>query len=166
MGGQLGRYWLLTESWWAFFKCILLNYSWFTMCVSVWLYIRLYMLIYMVYIHIHALVNPKLPVHPFPNLPPPWQPQVCSLCLWVCFCFVNKSICAICEIPRKWYRVILVSVRFPSLSVIISRSIRVAASFHSFYNWVVFHCAYMHHVFFIHSSADGFKLLPCLDYWK
>ena len=25
--------------------------------------------------------------------PPPWQPQVCSLCLWVCF--VDKFICVI-----------------------------------------------------------------------
>ena len=23
---------------------------------------------------------------------PPWQPQICSLCLWVCFCFVDKFI--------------------------------------------------------------------------
>ena len=29
-------------------------------------------------------------------LPPlPWQPQVCSLRSWICFCFVDKIICAI-----------------------------------------------------------------------
>ena len=34
-------------------------------------------------------------------LPPPWQPQVCSLCLWVCFSFVDRFICAIFSIPHK-----------------------------------------------------------------
>ena len=29
------------------------------------------------------------------SLPPPWQPQACSLCLWVEFCFINKFICII-----------------------------------------------------------------------
>ena len=29
----------------------------------------------------------------FPHPPPPiWQPQVCSLCLWVCFCSVGRWI--------------------------------------------------------------------------
>ena len=27
--------------------------------------------------------------------PPPWQPQVCSPCLWVCFCFVDRFTYAI-----------------------------------------------------------------------
>jgi len=26
------------------------------------------------------------------SIPPPWQPQVCSLRLWVCFCSVNRFI--------------------------------------------------------------------------
>ena len=29
------------------------------------------------------------------SLPPTWQSQVCSLCLWVYFCFVNKFSCLI-----------------------------------------------------------------------
>ena len=29
------------------------------------------------------------------------------------------------------------------------------ALFHSFYGWVIFHCIYMYHIFFIHSSIDG-----------
>ena len=32
---------------------------------------------------------------PNPSLPTPspsWQPQICSLCLWVCFCFMDKFI--------------------------------------------------------------------------
>ena len=81
-------------------------------CISVWCttkwfsytYIYIYLFIY---IYISAFVNPKLPIHPSPNLPPAWQPQVCSLCLWVCSYFVNKSICAVCEIPHRsdimWY---------------------------------------------------------------
>ena len=31
--------------------------------------------------------------HPSYSLPhPPWQPQVCSLCLWVCFCLADRSL--------------------------------------------------------------------------
>ena len=26
---------------------------------------------------------------------PPWKPEVCSPCLWVCFCFVDRIICAL-----------------------------------------------------------------------
>ena len=34
--------------------------------------------------------------HSIPPLPPdPWQPQVCSLFLRVCFCFVDKFICVV-----------------------------------------------------------------------
>ena len=33
------------------------------------------------------------PSHSLPHLP--WQPQVCSLCLWVCFCFIYRFICTI-----------------------------------------------------------------------
>ena len=40
-----------------------------------------------------ASANPKLPVHPSPNPAVPWQPKVCALCLWVCFCFVDRFIC-------------------------------------------------------------------------
>ena len=29
------------------------------------------------------------------------------------------------------------------------------AKFHSLYGWVLFHCVYTHHIFFIHSSVDG-----------
>ena len=34
-------------------------------------------------------------LHLFHSLPPPWQPQVCSLCLWVCFCSIDTFVCAI-----------------------------------------------------------------------
>ena len=36
------------------------------------------------------------------SLPPvsPWQPQTSPLCLWVCFCFVDKLIWAVFQISR------------------------------------------------------------------
>ena len=38
---------------------------------------------------------------------PLWQPQVCSPCLWVCFCLVDRFICAMFYIPHLsdiiWY---------------------------------------------------------------
>ena len=36
--------------------------------------------------------SPKLPIHSFPALPLPWQPQVF---LWISFCFVGKFTCVI-----------------------------------------------------------------------
>ena len=42
-------------------------------------------------------------VTPNLSLPHPFSPlviQVCSLCLWVCICFVNKFICTIFSIPH------------------------------------------------------------------
>ena len=47
-----------------------------------------------------ASTDPNLPVHPLPA-PPPGQPQVCSPSLRVCFCSVERSICAIVEIPGE-----------------------------------------------------------------
>lgn len=41
------------------------------------------------------ICNPKLPAHPFPVLPLPWWPQVCSLCLWACFCFGIAHLCCL-----------------------------------------------------------------------
>ena len=40
--------------------------------------------------------------------------------------------------------------------MIISRSsiLRLMALIYSFYDWVVFHCIYIYHTFFIHSSVD------------
>ena len=38
---------------------------------------------------------PQTP-RPSQSLPtPPWHPQICSPCLWVCLCFVDGFICAI-----------------------------------------------------------------------
>ena len=38
-----------------------------------------------------ASTCPKVPIIPLPS-PPPWQPHVCSLCLWVRFCSVERFV--------------------------------------------------------------------------
>ena len=42
-----------------------------------------------------CIYQPQTPSPTLPLSAPPWQPQVCSLCPWVCFCFVDRIICAI-----------------------------------------------------------------------
>ena len=39
------------------------------------------------------------------------------------------------------------------------------ALFHSFYGCVVFHCIYMYHIFFIHSSVDGHLVASMSGLW-
>ena len=50
-----------------------------------------------IYNGLHLLTQPSTsPLSQPPwQSPTPWQPQACSLCPWVCFCFVNRLICAI-----------------------------------------------------------------------
>ena len=54
-----------------------------------------------------ASTNHKLPIHPSLTLHPSGQPQICSVCLWLCFCFTDKFICIIFWIPHIsdiiWY---------------------------------------------------------------
>ena len=38
-----------------------------------------------------ASPSPKLPVQLSPT-PAPWKPQVCSLCLWLYFCFISSFV--------------------------------------------------------------------------
>ena len=38
-----------------------------------------------------------------PPAPSPWHPPVCSLCLWVCFCLIDKFICVTFWIPHISY---------------------------------------------------------------
>ena len=40
---------------------------------------------------LHLLIPNSQSTPPPP--PPLWQPQVCSLCLWICFCFIDTFIC-------------------------------------------------------------------------
>ena len=41
------------------------------------------------------LLTPNSPHPSHSLLPPTWQPQVSSLCLWVSFCFVDRFICVL-----------------------------------------------------------------------
>ena len=59
---------------------------------------------------------------------PPWQPQVCSLCLWVSFCFVDWFICAIFQITHISDIIWFVFLLLTSLSLRISSCIHVAVN--------------------------------------
>ena len=105
-----------------FQKIILLKYSWFTilywfllyskvtqLCIypysfSLW-FITEYWIYFPVrysgpcclsilYITVWS-ANPKLPVLLSHSSLLPWQPQIYSLCLWVCFCCIDKFFCII-----------------------------------------------------------------------
>ena len=43
-----------------------------------------------------------------PPTPPTRQPLVCSLCLWVCFCFIDKFICHILDSTYNCYHMVFV----------------------------------------------------------
>ena len=77
----------------------------------------------------HVGCSPKLWLPPS-AAPFPLQPHVCCLCLWFCFCFVDKFIHVIFQIPHIreiiWY--LSVFVRFTSFSMRTSRSIYVVAN--------------------------------------
>ena len=85
-----------TEKWFSytFFFYILLH-LWFI--IGYWihiplLYSRAVLFIHSVYNGLHLLTPTSLSV---PKPSPLWQPQVCFLCLWVCFHFVDRFICVI-----------------------------------------------------------------------
>jgi len=81
-----------------------------------------------VYNKLHLLVSKSQSIVP-PTSPPLSQPLVCSLCLWVCFCFIEKLIRIIFQIPHIsdiWY--LSLSLWLTSLSMIISRCIHIAAN--------------------------------------
>ena len=58
---------------------------------------------------IHSIYNSLHLLTPnsqsFPSLShfPPWQPQVCSLCLWVCFCFIDIFTCVVFYLISFYY---------------------------------------------------------------
>ena len=65
-----------------------------------------------------------------PDLSLPWQPQVCPLYLWVCFCFWKQKIYLyhILDSMYKWCHVIFFCFWLISLSMIISVSFHIAAN--------------------------------------
>ena len=92
------------------------------------------------------------------------QSNVCSLCLWVCFCFVNKFICIIflyLHISDTWYLVF--SFWFTSLNMIISTSIYVGTNGISSFLWLIFNGIYnIYHIFLIHSCVSGHLGCVCV----
>ena len=89
------------------------------------------------------------------SLPPP--PQVSSLFLWVCFCFMDKFVCHILVSIYRWYHMIFVFHSLTSLNMITSRSIHAAANgiLCFFFMAEIYSIVYMHHIFFIYSSVHG-----------
>ena len=88
---------------------------------------------------------------PYLFLPFPWQPKVCTLSLWVSFCFVSDFICIISfQIPhiRDVICYFSFSIWLTSLNVTISRSICCCKwiYFILFNGWVIFHCINVPHL--------------------
>ena len=148
---------------WSFYIYILFLYSfplWFI--TGYWiefpvLYSRTLLFIHSISTSLHLLIPTSTPSLPHP--PPPWQPSVCSLCPWFCFCFIDKFICVIFQIPHIsdiiWY--LSFSFWLTSLSMIICSCIHVAVNgIISFLFMAVWYSiVYMYHIFFTHSSVDG-----------
>ena len=57
------------------------------------LYSRTLLFIHSIDSNLHLLIPNSHSIPP--PIPPPWQPQVCSLCLWVYFCSIDKFICVL-----------------------------------------------------------------------
>ena len=98
--------------------------------------------------------------------PPPWQPQFCSPCPWVCIFSVDRYICAIYHSPYTrdiiWY--LSFSFRLTSLiweSLVLS----ILLQWHDFvlfYGWVVLHWVYVLHLLNPFICWCVFRLFPCL----
>ena len=119
-------------TWEEFF---VLKYSWLKNSFPLWFIIRYWiqfpvlysriLFIHLRYISWHLLI-PNFQSFP-PSPLPPWQPQVCSLCLCICFSFTDIFICVV-DVTYKCYHMVLVFLWLTSLSMVISRSIRAATN--------------------------------------
>ena len=104
--------------------------------------------------------------------PPYCYPYVCSLHLWLYFCFVNKIVYTnFFQIPHTcvniWY--LLVSFWLTSLSMTVSRSIHVSTNdpiLFLFNGWVIFHCIYVSHLLYPFLCWWAFRLFLCPCYCK
>ena len=156
------------QGFWCTAKWFIYTYIYsFLYSLLLWFMIRyLYSLfdrtlfIHSIYSNLHLLTpNSQSNTH---HSAPPWQPQIYSLCLWVCL--VNKFICVIVQIPHISSIIWYFSFWLNSLSMIISRSNHVAANGISsflFYGWVIFHCIYVPHLlypFICHGQVGCFHV--------
>ena len=109
---------------------------WLSMCVCICSSSYIYNIY--IYIYIYIYVNPQILIYPFP--PFPFGNHVYFPCLCIYFCFEYKLICIIffkiLHISDIiWY--LSFSAWLTSLTMIISRSIRVAAKgIISFFLWL------------------------------
>ena len=121
--------------------------------------------IYLIYTSWHLLIPNS---QPFPLSPLPWQPQVSSLCLWVCTYFIDLFICHISVSTYKWYHGICLSLSH-LLSLACNLQVHPCSfKWHDlilFYGWVVFLCIYVQQ---LHPFTYWwtFRLFPCLGYCK
>ena len=109
-----------------------------------------------IYTSLHMLIPDS---QSFPPLPPfllgsPTSLFSMSVSLFLFHKYVH--LCHILDSTYKWYLMVFVFLFLSYISMIISRSSMLLqmALFHSFL-WLIFHCVYIHHIFFIHSSVDG-----------
>ena len=130
---------------------------------------------------IHSVDNHLLPLAPAlhsisPPTPPPWQPHIPSLCLWVflfffffwvfLFCRQVHS-CCILDSAYEWYHVTCLSLydllHLVWSSLVASMWLQVALC-RSFYGWVVFRCIHIPYLLCPFICLGTFRLSPCLDY--
>ena len=111
-------------------------------------------------LHLPTPNSQSIPLSPFC----PSKPQVCSLCLRVCFCSVDVAhVCHILDFTYKWYHMVFIFLT--SLSLRISSCIHVAANgiVCFFYGWVVFHYLYVPYLLNPFIYWWTFRLFPCLE---
>ena len=141
--------------WWELLRYTFLAAFKYTTIITIRLYIISPGLIYFIirsfyFLTISTDFTQHLPSHL-------WQPPICSLYLWVQFCFFIFF-----QIPHMndiiWH--LSFSVWLISLSIMISRSICVVTNAGSppFNGWIIVQCLFIHiysTFFLIHSSIDG-----------
>ena len=103
----------------------------------------------------NAQPTPRAPV------PPLWQPQVCSPCLWVWFCFIDKFTCGhIYDISNIiWYLPFFVWLTSLSKTALGTSMLLQMALFHSFCGWVIFRCMCVSHTYIYTTTSLSISLL-------
>ena len=100
--------------------------------------------------------------------PASWQPQVWSLCPWVCFCFVDRFICVLYKwySTYTWYSMVFVSFWPTSRRMIISlRPCRCRWHYFALLcGWVLLCCMYSPHLLYAVLCQWTFRLFPCLGH--
>ena len=103
-----------------------------------------------------------------------WCSYVCSLCLWLYFCFVHKIVYT--SFFRFYIYLLIYDICFSISDILLSvwqslgpSNLHKWPSFVLYYGWIISYCIYVcvsiyiyiYHIFFIHSSVIGY--LGCLQ---